>query len=417
MIESLGETRRQDRILHGVAKVGNLLTAIFLYPAWIVGQRLVRPARALLSMVEGEQLDRSSSVWVSRQQSGRRLQSEVVGILQEIPANPRGLRRYATAKKGLAELSSFLFSQKRQTVNFGYSYPGQFEYKVITGADDERFASVVGLHDDPRPGLVIVHGFMSNKLFDYVREPAVLAFFEWGFNVAVIDQRGFGQSEMLSEAPNTLGWKEGKDILCAARHLKQNGSTSVGVLGYSLGGGCSINASAEDGADSMLDGGVLAINPPADTRVAFECISTKPRLGHPFWAPYHLFQIRLKSRVRNLGGGVGAPDFREVLEENILPYYGISDEELFDLSSPRNQIGKAKVPLLVLHSEDDMFVPQEHPKILAEEGEGNPNVFVWVMPWGGHAAFDALDRRWTHSVLQSYFEYWADGKTVNEASV
>lgn len=409
MIESLGENRRQDRVLHGIAKALNLIAAVFLYPAWIVGQRLVRPVRWLLSLIGDGQADRQQSSFNTRPQTGERSQAQIVRLLKDIPANPRGPRRYATAKKGLAELCSFLFSQKRQTVNFGYSYPAQFDYKVIAGADGERFAAMVGLHKEPRPGLVIVHGFMSNKLFDYVREPAICAFYEWGFNVAVIDQRGFGQSEMLSEAPNTFGWKEGEDIICAARHLKQCGSKSVGVLGFSLGGGCSINASAEDGAESVLDGGVMAINPPADTKAALEYISTKPRLGHPFWVPYHLFRIRLKSRVRNLAGAASAAEFHDMLYESVLPYYGISDTEIFRLSSPMNQIGHAKVPLLVLHADDDMFLPVEHARKLTEAGERSENVHVWTMPWGGHAAFDALDRRWTHSVLRTYFEYWAGG--------
>ena len=295
-------------------------------------------------------------------------------------------------------------------MNFGYSYPRQFNYRVIEGEDGERFAALVGLHDEPRPGLVIVHGFMSNKLFDYVREPAVTAYFDWGFNVAVVDQRGFGQSEMLSEAPNTFGWKEGKDLIFAARHLKQNGSTSVGLLGYSLGAACSINAAGSDEAGLVLDGGVLAVNPPADTRVSLEYISTKPRLGSPFWVPYQLFKIRLKSRVRNLGGGVEVPGFREVLSERVLPHYRITDEELFELSSAKNQIAGANVPTLVLHAEDDAFVPVEHAKMLAEASSTNANVHVWIMPWGGHTAYDALDKAWTKSVYRDYFEYWANSE-------
>ena len=44
MWESLGTTRRQDRVLHGAAKALNLLLGLVLLPAWLLGQRLAGPA-------------------------------------------------------------------------------------------------------------------------------------------------------------------------------------------------------------------------------------------------------------------------------------------------------------------------------------------------------------------------------------
>ena len=61
------------------------------------------------------------------------------------------------------------------------------------------------------------------------------------------------------------------------------GATSVGALGISLGGSSVLGACHPEGADEALDGGILAISPPADTRAMAERLSrelpiTPPRL-------------------------------------------------------------------------------------------------------------------------------------------
>ena len=74
------------------------------------------------------------------------------------------------------------------------------------------------------------------------------AFYEWGFNVAVLDLRSFGLTELItSSAPSTGGWKEGLDLIALGRYMKELGSTSVGALGISLGGSSVLNASDPGG--------------------------------------------------------------------------------------------------------------------------------------------------------------------------
>ena len=40
MWESLATSRRQDRVLHGVAKLVNVLAGALILPVWLIGQRL-----------------------------------------------------------------------------------------------------------------------------------------------------------------------------------------------------------------------------------------------------------------------------------------------------------------------------------------------------------------------------------------
>ena len=43
MWESLATTRRQDRALHGAAKLVNVVVGLVALPLWLLGQRLVEP--------------------------------------------------------------------------------------------------------------------------------------------------------------------------------------------------------------------------------------------------------------------------------------------------------------------------------------------------------------------------------------
>lgn len=396
MWESLGNGPRQDRLLHGAAKGFNLALSLVLVPAWLVGQRLVGPLRRLLGL-----LDRDSPAPPLPPPSDGDLDS----LLADLKAIPHHLRpaRWALMKKGLADMSMFFLAQKRQTINLGYAYPSQFEYHYFEGADGERIAASVALHEEPRPGLVVVHGVLSTRLFDYVRQIAVRAYYEWGFNVAAIDLRSFGLTEMMSYPPSTGGWKEGEDIIGAARYLKSLGSTSVGALGISLGASSVMNASHPAGAEA-LDGGILAICGPADVRVAVTYIDRKVPPSHPFWPVSLLFETMLVSKVRNLGWPSEVADFRTLMELVVAPRYGMSVDEIYERSSAKNHIAKARVPVLVLHSEDDEVVPVKHARMIEEAAAGNDKVRVWIVPGGGHAAFDAIDKRWTYSVYRTFFE-------------
>jgi predicted alpha/beta-fold hydrolase len=396
MWEALAHSRRQDRVLHGAAKALNLVAGAALVPVVLGGQRAT-------GWVDRALARRARPPRLPEPPDGPSDLDSVVAELRAFP-NRIGRSPSATLRKGLADFSMFTLTQKRQTVNLGYAYPRPFAYHYFEGADGERIAATVATHERPRPGLVVVHGLVSSRLFDYVREIAVRAYYEWGFNVTAIDLRSFGLTEMLTRAPSSAGWKEGEDIVCAGRYLKDLGSTSVGAVGISLGACSAMNAACAVGADEYLDGGVLALDGPADTRVATEYIDRPVPLGHPFYGVSKFFSRALTAKVRNLGWPSEVATFGRLIELVVAPHYGITPDELYERSSPRNHIAQARVPVLVLHAEDDEVVPVEHARMLEQAAAGSDLVRVWILPGGGHAAFDVIDRRWAYRVYRTYFE-------------
>ena len=258
----------------------------------------------------------------------------------------------AELRRGLADISPFVVSQTREGAVLGYRYPAQFDEHIFEGADGEKIAATIALQEAARPALIVVHGLFSSSRFDYVRQIAVRAYYEWGFNVAALDLRSFGMTELTTHAPSTAGWKEGEDIAALGRYMKTLGSTSVGALGISLGGSSVLNACNLDGVENDLDGGILAVSPPADPLEVWTRLSEPVKPGHPRYPLHQGFHAMLVSRVRSGRWPEEAEAVEtmvEVLDLIAEPYYGIHADEIWRNARGVDRVAEAKVPLLVLH--------------------------------------------------------------------
>jgi predicted alpha/beta-fold hydrolase len=401
MWEGLARTERQDRVLHGTAKLANVLLGIVLLPLWIFGQLIGGRVRDFLMGLE-QRAKRPLPVPPEREHSMDALMSD----LQAIPEHLRH-SDFAELRRGFADISNFVVAQHREGAVIGYRYPGQFKDHIVEGADGERIAASIALQEAARPSLIVIHGLFTSSRFDYVRQIAVRAFYEWGFNVAALDLRSFGMTELTSPAPSTAGWKEGLDILAVARYMKELGGTSVGALGISLGGSSVLNASDQEDTATALDGGILAVSPPAVPKLAWERLSEPVPRGHPRYPLHRAFEAALISRVRSGRWPPEAEDMLRAMEVVSAPYYKVDAEEIWTNSRGIDHVPNAKVPLLILHPEDDHIIKVEHARMLQQAANGNDLVRVWILPAGSHGLLEAADPRWTHAVYRTFFERWA----------
>ena len=404
MWEGLARTRRQDRVLHGAAKGANVIVGLIALPLWLFGQLIGGPIRDFLKRLEMRK-PRPLPVPPERPRSMASLMDELRALEHHLRPNP-----VAELRRGLADVSPFVVSQTREGAVLGYSYPSQFDEHIFKGADGETISASIALQEAARPGLIVVHGLFSSSRFDYVRQIAVRAFYEWGFNVAAVDLRSFGLTELTTHAPTTAGWKEGEDIAALGRYMKGLGSTSVGALGISLGGSAVVNACNLDGVERSLDGGILAVSPPADPLKAWTRLSEPVKPGHPRYPLHMAFRAMLISRVRSgrwPEEAEKAANMRGVLEVIAEPYYKLPVEEIWRNARGVDRIPDAKVPLLVLHPEDDVIIKVEHAEMLAEAAKDNDNVRVWVLPAGAHGILEAIDSKFTYHVYRGFFERWA----------
>jgi predicted alpha/beta-fold hydrolase len=401
MWEGLARTERQDRVLHGAAKLANVLVGIVLLPLWLLGQLIGGRVRDLLRGLE-RRGRRPLPVPPERERSMNALMADLHTI-------PNHLRHsdLAELRRGLADISNFVVAQHREGAVIGYRYPGQFKDHIVEGADGERIAASIAVQEAARPGLIVVHGLFTSSRFDYVRQIAVRAFYEWGFNVAALDLRSFGMTELTSPAPSTAGWKEGLDILALAAYMKELGSTSVGALGISLGGSSVLNACDQEATPTELDGGILAVSPPAVPKEAWARLAEDVPRDHPRYLLHRAFEAALISRVRSGRWPPEAEDMNRVMEYVSAPYYGVSADQIWTHARGVDHVPKAKVPLLVLHPEDDPIIKVDQGRKLAAAAEENDLVRVWILPTGSHGLLEAADPTWTHAVYRTFFERWA----------
>jgi len=228
-------------------------------------------------------------------------------------------------------------------------------------------------------------------------------------------------TELTSPAPSTGGWKEGLDILALARYMKELGATSVGTLGISLGGGSVLNACDQEDTATVLDGGILAVSPPAIPKAAWERLSEPVPRGHPRYPLHKAFEAALISRVRSGRWPPEAENMLSAMEVVSAPYYQVDAEEIWTHSRGIDHVPNAKVPLLILHPEDDYIIKVEHARVLAEAAKENDLVRVWILAAGSHGLLEAADPRWTHAVYRAFFERWATyaertvGQSTDEA--
>jgi predicted alpha/beta-fold hydrolase len=401
MWEGLARTERQDRALHGAAKLANVLLGIILLPLFVIGQLLGGRVRDFLSSLE-RRGRRALPVPPEREPT-------MDGLMRDLHAIPEHLRHsdFAELRVGLADMSNFVVAQHREGAVIGYRYPGQFQDHILPGTDGERIAASIGLQEAARPALIVVHGIFTSSRFDYVRSIAVRAYYEWGFNVAALDLRSFGMTELTSPAPSTGGWKEGQDVLALARYLKELGATSVGTIGISLGGGAVLDACNYEETATALDGGILAVSPPATPKEVWQRLSEPVPRTHPRYLLHRAFEMALVSRVRSGRWPPEAEDMMSAMEVVSAPYYGVDADEIWKNARGLDRVADCRVPLLILHPEDDPIIKVEQARMLAEAAKDNDLVRVWTLPTGSHGLLEAADPQWTHAVYRTFFERWA----------
>jgi len=399
--EGLARTGRQDRALHGAAKAVNVLLGIVLLPLWLFGQLIGGRVRDFLRALE-RRGRRPLPVPPERERT-------MDALMRDLEAIPDRLRHsdFAELRRGFADISNFVVAQHREGAVIGYRYPGQFKDHIVEGADGERIAASIALQEAARPALIVVHGLFTSSRFDYVRQIAVRAYYEWGFNVAALDLRSFGMTELTSPAPSTGGWKEGLDILALARYMKELGGTSVGAIGISLGGGAVVNACDYEETATTLDGGLLAVSPPVVPKLAWERLSEPVPRGHPRYPLHRAFEAALVSRVRSGRWPPEAEDMMSAMKVVSAPYYGLDAEEIWTNARGLDRIPNSEVPLLILHPNDDQIVKVEQARMAVEAAKGNPLVRVWILSAGSHGLLEAADPRWTQAVYRAFFERWA----------
>lgn len=333
--------------------------------------------------------------------------------LRSIPYRPRSVKGPANWLNGFLLFADYLTTVPPRMMRWTSrlrTYPDDFRKVEFPSRDGTRLSGWLGVapsqtggHSDSgarRDGLILLPGLYTSKDNYRIRARSQRILRQWGYHVLTLDLRGVGESERTYSTP---GWKEAEDIAAAVDYLRRNADCRrVHLYSESLAASAAIVAAggAAQRGERLLDGRVLVMSAYADARAIVDLYSTphpeRTTLGKDFVAIQKFFNGLL--RLQGYKGG----RFDRYISDGARQY-GASLPETFERSSPRNFVADVNVPLLVVHSEDDGLVPVAEAEALARRAAGNPNVDVWILPWGYHCLYEMADPTWYWAVLSTYF--------------
>ncbi len=242
---------------------------------------------------------------------------------------------------------------------------------------------------DDAPWCVVLHGLEGHSERPYVR-CAADALRRRGFGVAALNFRSCsGEPNRRARAYHS---GETDDLrFVVSRLIERHPRSHIAALGISLGGNVLLKYLAEEGDASPVHAAV-ALSVPYDLKAGSDLLETS-RLGriythyflrsllgkveekaHLLAEEVDLDHVRAAKTLREFDDALTAPlhDFRDAAD-----YYARSS------SGPR--IPEIRVPTLLLHAEDDPFLPFE--AVPTEAMGRNPAIHPVLTRRGGHVGF------------------------------
>ena len=241
------------------------------------------------------------------------------------------------------------------------------EFVTIQSRDGLTLSGRYYHQKDGSPLAIGFHGYKSCWLTDFCGGADIA--FQMGQNVLLIDERAHGMSQGKSI---TFGIKERQDLLCWIGYaLERFGAdTKILLYGVSMGGATVLMASELELPDNVK--GVIADSPFSAPIDIIETVAVDMGIPRIVIKP-------LASAAARIFGG--------------FDIYGASAVEA---------VKKAKVPILIIHGEDDRFVPCEMGRaIYAACPEGAELV---TFPDAGHAISYLADEPRYRSIINGFWE-------------
>jgi predicted alpha/beta-fold hydrolase len=299
-----------------------------------------------------------------------------------------------------------------------YAWPRKFRF--LSEKDEARFFDVapdvkVLAHcrwqpnRDEHPTIVAWHGIEGSSASVYMLATAEKGF-RAGFNVIRVNFRNCGGTDHLTPTLYHGGLSE--DLRAVIQELiEKDRLKRMVVVGFSLGGNLVLKVAGEYGESppgEIL--GVCAVSPSIDLTASAEMI-----LRRSNWIYQQDFVRRLKRRMRtkyrlypdlyDIRGIRRIRTLREFDERFTARANGFTDaEDYYYRASSLRVIDQIRIPTLIIHAEDDPFIPISPLRDSAVAG--NPYVLLLAPQQGGHVAFISEDPKGDED------RFWAENRVI-----
>ena len=293
----------------------------------------------------------------------------------------------------------------------------------VTLSDGDRLRvedSIPPCWSPGKPSALLVHGLAGSARSPYVVRVAS-RLVRQGIRVVRMNLRGAGDGFGLARGIYHAGKTE--DVRAAAEWLASEAPGSpIALVGFSLGGNLVLKLASE-ASDEPLAGldCVLAANAPLDLAACSHLMRLPSRRIYD-----QTFVKNLRSQINRLHAEFpdlgpadldGVDSVYDFDDRYTAPRHGFAGaDDYYARSSAGPLLSKICVPGLVVHAEDDPFIPVESyrglefPVRLALEMNlcGGHLGYISRTPWGG-------DRRWLDSRLSLWLaDHWETAQITRE---
>lgn len=315
----------------------------------------------------------------------------------------------------------FFRNNHAQTI-FGNLYPRRSALTREFAADEKRLFAVAPnarLQAHCRwqtgerrkaPTIVLVHGLEGSANSIYMLGTAAKAFAA-GFNVVRLNLRGCGETEHLTETIYHSGMSADLGFVIDEL-INRDRIERIFLAGFSLGGNMSLKLAGEYGNDAPAElRAVTAISAPIDLAACAEAIRRRSNFvyNRSFLNSLTERMRRVSKLYPELYDAAGIEQIRSIrdFDQRFTAHYGgfRDADDYYGRSSALQFIKNIRVPTLIIHAEDDPFVPFKavrHPSI-----SENPFVILLETKHGGHVGFfsnsKTEDRFWAENRIVEFF--------------
>ncbi|HXE89757.1 MAG TPA: alpha/beta fold hydrolase [Terriglobales bacterium] len=263
---------------------------------------------------------------------------------------------------------------------------------------------------EPRAALtvVLVHGLEGSSESQYILGTAAKAWAA-GMNVVRMNQRNCGGSERLTPTLYHSGLSG--DVGAVAQALIADGLPRLALAGFSMGGNLVIKLAGEWGNDAPREVvAFAAVCPAMDLAAAADAIHLPENRLYEWNFLWGLTRrVRQKARLfpdrYSLESLRWMRSVREFDDRVTAPYSGFRNaDDYYAQSSASRVVDRVARPTLIIHSDDDPFIPLM--PLTRTHIRANPNITFLETRRGGHCAFLApavgYDGRWAERTIVEF---------------
>lgn len=261
------------------------------------------------------------------------------------------------------------------------------------------------------PTVLLVHGLEGSSSSSYVLGTAHKAF-RAGFNVVRLNVRNCGGTEHLTSTLYHSGLSE--DIRGVVEELiAHDGLPEIFLAGFSMGGNLVLKLAGEFAAHPPRElRGVCAVSPSLDLSACADAIERGMNRLYQ-WNFMRSLRSRIRRKQRLFPDIYDTAHLRRVRtlrqfdDRYTAVHAGFKDAaDYYARASALPVVPQISVPTLVIHAQDDPFIPFH--SFRAPAIGDNPYVILLAPRHGGHVGFlnektQGEDRHWAENRIVEFF--------------